>query len=201
MKSQQRLLLLDVMGTLVHDPIEKEITDFFASDRESLFQATRRDLWVRFEEGNATEEDFARDFFLDGRTFDYAAFKAMLLDAYRPLDGIEALLQALHAQGHAMVALSNYPVWYEMIQGKMPFSDLLDWRFVSCLTGHRKPSPLAYLGPLGEYEVAAEDTLFVDDRGSNCKAAHDLRIPAVKFESAEQLRRELVRRGFLLETH
>lgn len=185
------------MGTLVYDPIEKEITDFFGSDRETLFQSTRRELWISFEEGNATEEDFARDFFLDGRSFDYPAFKAMLAETYKPLPGIAELLGELHAQGHAMVALSNYPVWYEMIRDKMPFSNQLDWRFVSCLTGHRKPSPLAYLGPLGEYEIAAENALFVDDRGSNCKAAHDLRIPAVKFESAAQLRDELVRRGFL----
>ncbi len=199
MKSQTKLILLDVMGTLVYDPIEKEITDFFGSDRETLFRSTRRELWIDFEQGNATEEDFARDFFLDGRSFNYTAFKAMLEETYRPLPGVCELIDELHDHGHAMVALSNYPVWYKMIQAKMPFSDKLDWRFVSCLTGHRKPSPLAYLGPLGEYGIAAEHTLFVDDRGSNCKAAHDLRIPAIKFESAAQLRAELIRRGFLLK--
>lgn len=193
----EKLLLLDVMGTLVYDPIEKEITDFFKMEREELFQATERGVWISFEEGNLTEEQFAEGFFQDKRRFDYDALKMLLRDTYRPIDGITELIVELSERGHAMVALSNYPIWYEMIREKMPFSKLLDWRFVSCLTGFRKPAPEAYLGPLGEYNVAANATLFVDDRGSNCKAAHDLRIPALKFENAGQLRRELVRRQFL----
>jgi FMN phosphatase YigB (HAD superfamily) len=96
-----------------------------------------------------------------------------------------------------MYALSNYPTWSEWIDERVGLGRFLDWRFVSWRTGVRKPDPEAYRLPLRELGVGAHECLFVDDRESNCVAARHEGMAAHRFEHAEGLRAELVRRGLL----
>ena len=70
-----------------------------------------------------------------------------------------------------MYALSNYSCWYRLIDEKLGLSRYLDWRFVSCNTGIRKPDPEAYLGAARALEVSPADCIFVDDRRRNVDAA------------------------------
>lgn len=96
-----------------------------------------------------------------------------------------------------MHAFSNYPVWYQMIEERLRPSRFLDWTFVSCLTGLRKPDPAAYIHALAVLGVRAEQCVFVDDRVSNCEAARDLGIHSVAFEGVERLRASLRAAGVL----
>lgn len=57
-----------------------------------------------------------------------------------------------------------------------------------------KPDPAIYQHVLKGLGVSASDTLFVDDREVNVKAAEALGINAIRFHSIEQLRRELAAR-------
>lgn len=191
------MLLLDVMGTLVYDPFHREMPSFFGMSLQQLLDAKHPDAWVRFEHGELDEETFLRSFFRDERPYDQRGFVEAVRGAYRYLEGVEPLLRELSERGVEMHALSNYPRWYQLIEERLGLSRFLEWSFVSCETGVRKPHPDAYLGAARRLGRPPERCLFVDDRASNVEAARDVGMDAVVFESARQLRDALEARGLL----
>lgn len=189
------VLLLDVMDTLVHDPFYTEVLEFFAMDLDSLFAIKSKQAWKQFECGELDEAALVHRYFEDGRRLDLDGLRATMRRAYRFLPGIEALLAALREAEVEMHALSNYPVWWRMIEAELELSRFLSWGFVSCETGVRKPDPRAYLGAAEALGRAPSACLFVDDREKNCRGAEAVGMPAVCFENAEQLGAELRARG------
>lgn len=196
-QDRPQVLLLDVMDTLVYDPFAVELPAFFDMDIPSLLAVKHPTAWQEFERGHIDEATFYARFFTDGRVVDGEALRATMQAAYRWLDGVPALLAELKAVGVPMYALSNYPIWWQLIEDKLELSRYLDWSFVSCHTGHRKPEAAAYLHVASALDVPPTRCLFVDDRGSNCKAAVEVGMSAIKFTSADALRAALVAHGLL----
>jgi hypothetical protein len=116
------VLLLDVMGTLVHEPFFDELPAFFGMTLDELLAAKHPTAWIEFEHGRLSEAGYLARYFRDGRSVDGAALRAHMTAAYRWLDGVPELLAELHAAGRPMHALSNYPVWYELIEAKLSLS-------------------------------------------------------------------------------
>ncbi len=193
----RRVILLDVMGTLVYDPFHVEMPAFFGMSLEELLRAKHRDAWVRFERGELDEAAFLASFFADGRAYDHRGFVARVRETYRYLDGVEPLLARLAAGPAELHALSNYPCWFQMIEERLGLGRYLAWSFVSCQTGVRKPDPEAYLGPARRLGVEPGECLFVDDRPKNVDAARAVGMDGVVFEDAAQLERALATRGLL----
>ncbi len=191
------ILLWDVMGTLVHDPFFSEMPAFFGMSFEALLDAKHPSAWVQFELGELTEDDFLRRFFADGRHFDRRGFVDAVRSSYRWLPGLEDLLAELHAKGFEMHAFSNYPIWYRLIEERLNLSRFLDWTFVSCVTGVRKPDTEAYGRVLRELAVPAEQCLFIDDRAGNVEAARERGIDSLVFEGVGPLRASLGNAGLL----
>ncbi|MCX4242108.1 HAD-IA family hydrolase [Paraliomyxa miuraensis] len=200
-KSSPRVLLLDVMDTLVHDPFFAEIPRFFGTSLRQLLPQLRAGAWVEFELDALDEATFLSRFFADGRAFDGPGLLATVRAGYRLLPGIEPLLAELRGRGVPMHALSNYPRWYRYIEEELRLSRYLQWSFVSCNTGVRKPDPQAYLGAAAALGVEPSACTFVDDRQSNCAAACSVGMDAVCFSDAASLRSALVERGVLAEAH
>lgn len=179
------------MGTLVHDPFFKEMPDFFGLSLKELIAVKHPNAWVRFEHGELTPEQCLASFFADGRAFDHAAFIETLRRSYRFLDGVEPILRELKERGVAMHALSNYPCWYTLIEESTALSRYLEWSFVSCETGLRKPDAEAYLHAARTLALDPAECLFVDDREINCEGARKVGMDAILFEDAARLRSEL----------
>lgn len=59
------------------------------------------------------------------------------VSSYRYLDGMESLMIRLNEAGYQLHAMSNYPVWWMLIEEKLRVSRYLKWTFVSC-TGPMK---------------------------------------------------------------
>lgn len=192
-----RVLLLDVMDTLVHDPFFVEIPRFFGTSLRELVPQLRAGAWVEFELDALDEATFLSRFFADGRELDGEGLVAAVRAGYRLLPGIEPLLEELSARGVPMHALSNYPRWYRMIEERLALSRFVQWSFVSCHTGVRKPDPAAYLRAASSLGVEPAACTFVDDREGNCAAARDVGMDAVRFTDAVALRRALAERGLL----
>lgn len=189
------VLLLDVMGTLVYDPFYAEIPRFFGMTLPQLVAAKHPRAWVDFEHGRVDEATMLARFFADGRPVDGEGLKAAMQQAYRFLPGVEPLLQALTARGVAMHALSNYPPWYALIEQRLALSRYLQWSFVSCDTGLRKPDPAAYRHAAATLGVEPARCVFVDDRLDNCEAAAAVGMAAVRFTEASALREQLAAHG------
>lgn len=192
-----RVVLFDVMGTLVHDPFFVEVPRFFGTDLRTLVARKHPSAWESFELGHIDEHGLAEQFFADGRRLDVEGLKAAMVEAYALLPGIEALLTELHARGVAMHTLSNYPAWYRLIEDKLAISRWVPWTFVSCETGARKPDPAAYEIAADRLGVRPGACLFVDDRELNCEGARAVGMDAVRFVDAVGLRADLVARGLL----
>ena len=107
---------------------------------------------------------------------------------------MEQLAADLKSAGHELYALSNYSLWYELIDESVHLSRFLRWTFVSCLTGVRKPDPQAFLGAAETLKVEPADCLFIDDRAKNVEAARDVGMDAILKLDAAQVREEMVQR-------
>ena len=194
---QIKAILLDVMETLVTDPFRDALPEYFGATPEGLLAQLHPTSWIEFEEGKIAEDDYLATFFLDGRPVDAAGLRTCLQEAYHWLDGMPPLLDELRAAGYPMHALSNYPIWYELIDQKLELSRYLDWTFVSCRTGLRKPDERAYLNAARHLGLEPNECMFIDDRQVNIAAAQALGMDAVLKRNADQLRCYLVARGLL----
>lgn len=193
--SPPAVLLLDVMSTIVRDPFYEDIPGFFGMTLEELLAVKHPTAWVDFEHGRIDAGTYLDTMFEDGRDFDRAGFMRCVRSGYRFLPGMENLLAELLSLSVPMVAVSNYPVWWRLIEAELNLSRFLEWRFVSCETGLRKPDPTVYTSAVSALGLIPEDVLFIDDQPRNCAAAEAVGVPSVLFKGAVALREELRDRG------
>jgi HAD superfamily hydrolase (TIGR01509 family) len=193
-----RIILWDLMDTLVSDPFFTHMAGFFGLSFEELLAQKHPSAWGKFELGVMSESELLASFFRDGRSFDGAAFKQHVARGYAWIDGMQELVSELHARQTPMHLLSNYPPWYSMCTEPLGITRYVKPSFVSCHTGVRKPDPDAYLGPCRVLGVLPAECLFVDDRAKNCDAARAVGMPAFHFtRDVQALRRELSVHGLL----
>lgn len=186
-----KVILFDCMDTLVQDPFWTVFPRFFGQPLEELFTLVAQDAWPAFEKGHIDEPTYFARAFVDRRPIDGEALKAELYAHYAFIDGIEPLLAELHDAGVEMHVLSNYPVWYRMIEDKLGLSRYLPWTFVSTHTGERKPDAAAYVHCVRTLDRSPAQLLFVDDRQSNVAAAEQSGLLGHTFTDAEALRKRL----------
>ena len=109
-----------------------------------------------------------------------------------------AVLEALRARGHRLVALTNwsaetFPVARERFAFLGWFEDIV----VSGEVRLAKPDPRIFELALERNRLDPARTLFVDDSPVNVEAARGTGLQAVHFRGAGPLRAELVRLGLL----
>lgn len=193
-----RVILWDLMDTLIRDPFYTHVPAFFGLSFDELIAQKHGSAWGEFELGRIDEAELFARFFRDGRAFDGQALKQCMIDNAHWIDGIPGLLEELRARGVPMHVLSNYSCWYRDYDARLGVSRLVQLSFVSCHSGHRKPSARAFLGACEQLGVAPAECLFVDDRSSNVQAAEALGMPALHFEGdVARLRAQLVDFGHL----
>ncbi len=191
------ILLFDMMDTVVVDPVAREIPGFFGMTTAELFAKRDPTAWRSFEVNAITEAECLNRLFASAPPFDHDAFRACVRDAYRYVDGMQALLEDLSAKKVEMHALSNYSSWYKLIDERLGVSKYMPWTFVSFETRVRKPDPKAYTQVVDKLGAPADSYLFIDDREVNCQAARDVGMHAHRFVSTGELRAELQRLGVL----
>jgi HAD superfamily hydrolase (TIGR01509 family) len=195
---QARVILWDLMDTLVRDPFFTHMPAFFGMSWDELVRAKHPSTWREFELGAISEGELYRAFFSDGRAIDGAGLKRCMGEAYAWIDGMQALLAELHARGTEMHLLSNYPNWYQLAVEGLGVDRFVQPTFVSCKTGVRKPDAAAYLGAAEALGKAPHECLFIDDRELNCAAARTHGMDAIRFVGdVRRLREELAQRALL----
>lgn len=183
------------MGTLVTEPFFETVPAFFGLSLEELLAAKDPNSWVDFESGTIDEATHAERFFTDRRAWDVEGLKAAMSAHYAWLDGMEPLLRRLHDAGYSQHAFSNYPTWYRLIEDKLALSRYLEWSFVSCHMGCRKPAKAAYEHVVAALGVAPDECLFIDDRSVNVEGARSIGMPGIVRVDTPQLVRALVEHG------
>jgi len=198
-ESGRRVILFDVMDTLVRDPFREDMPRFFGMSLAEMIAAKHPHAWVEFELGHRAEAEFLASFFADGRAYDHAGFRECVFDGYRFVPGIERLLEELAASAVEMHTASNYPCWWREIEARTRLSRFVSWSFVSCELGARKPDARFFEGMTTSLGIEPSACVFVDDQSRNCDAAARLGFDAIVFAGEAALRSELERRGILRE--
>ena len=141
----RRIILFDVMDTLVIDPFFTGVHTVLGCDSmQELFKAKRPETYEAFETGEISEDELWERYFADDRAVDVAAVRKHFVDGYDYIKGMRSLLGEIKRIGGVeCYAYSNDGTLYKEIEAKLELSRFLDWRFVSCETAVplKKPSP------------------------------------------------------------
>jgi 2-haloacid dehalogenase len=115
-----------------------------------------------------------------------------------PLTDVVEVLAELRAAGVRCLALSNMePDRFVARKARFPFLRWFDGYVISGIEGVAKPDRRIFEILLTRYELEPGATVFVDDADRNVQAARQLGIAAVRYNTPDQLRRDL--RGFGLD--
>lgn len=192
------VILFDVGGVLLTNGWDhcerRDVLDEFGLDYAEFERrhpqandAWERDLITAQEYLNQTVFYEPRDFTADD--FMAALFAQSVLLPH----GALSILQELAASGKWMLGCLNNearePNDYRL--QKYNLRAALDVALSSCYVGLRKPQPAMYRRALDVLGRPAERILFIDDRQENVAAAQTAGIKGLRFDGADQLRRDL----------
>jgi putative hydrolase of the HAD superfamily len=111
--------------------------------------------------------------------------------------GMVEWMQRISAAGTKTALLSNmHPQMIRYVRKKFAWMSSFKPAIFSADVRLIKPDPAIYRHTLKELGVAAENTMFIDDREVNIKAARALGIHAIEMKSMAQLGEEVKALGF-----
>jgi epoxide hydrolase-like predicted phosphatase len=155
-------------------------------------------VWHRLERGELLLDAFCEQFDGDVRAAGHSLKTSDLMremaerSLVRPLM-IDAIAK-LRAQGLKVAALTNNWVTDVDYDARLePLRQQFDVFVESCKVGLRKPDPRIYALACERLHVAPEDAVFLDDIGSNLKAARALGMTTIKVGAPEAALAELGR--------
>lgn len=109
-----------------------------------------------------------------------------------------AIVRQLHESGIDLAGLSNWSAeTFSLIRGSYPFLNWFEPLVISGEVGVAKPDPEIYQILLREAGVSPENCLFIDDMPANIKEAARQGFDTIQYDTAHNLREELVNRGLL----
>ena len=198
----RRIILFDVMDTLVIDPFFTGVhTVLGCESMQELFKAKRPETYEQFEKGEISEDQLWERYFADDRDVDVSAVRKHFVDGYDYIKGMRSLLGEIKRipGGVEVYAFSNYGSLYKEIETKLELSKFLDWRFVSCEMGLRKPDPEAFDYVVKDLNVdlTRDVVCFVDDSKTNVAAGNKAGMRSILFEGdSAECRTALIAEGF-----
>jgi putative hydrolase of the HAD superfamily len=127
-----------------------------------------------------------------GRPIEFHAFPELYFRALAPNAELIAELAALRGAGYRMGMLTNnVREWEPRWRAMLPVDEIFEVVVDSAFVGMRKPDPEIYALTCERLGVAPHECVFIDDFPHNCDAAAALGMTAVRFETTEQVVREL----------
>jgi 2-haloacid dehalogenase len=113
-------------------------------------------------------------------------------------DTVQIFKELKQSGKYKIYALTNWSA--ETFPIALELYDFLHWfdgRLVSGEEKMRKPFPEFYQLMLDRFKLKPSETLFIDDSVRNVKAAAEIGIHTIAFQSPQQLKKELQKQGIL----
>jgi len=107
------------------------------------------------------------------------------------IPGMMQLVKELQSRGIHTPMLSNIRERHAKVIADKGIYDAFHPLFLSYAIDAWKPDRQAFDYVLGRLQIPARDCIFIDDEIQNIRAARELGIDAILFESVEQLQQEL----------
>lgn len=153
-------------------------------------------LWHEFDHGTMDEDEVIEKL----RENNQDKVEALNLvwehrdELVKPFPYCVSWIQMLKAKGYKTYLLSNYPsslFTMHTENGSFPFLQDVDGKIVSGFVKLVKPEADIYEKLMSEYQLKAEECVFIDDRKENVDTAIRLGMKGIVFESYEQANSEL----------
>jgi putative hydrolase of the HAD superfamily len=173
-----------------------EMCKVFSVDGPTFWQIYDRDRLL-YDRGGMSSEEYWHKFAghasakIDEkqlqwlREFDVEMFSVMD-------DGLLQWAADLRSAGYKTAILSNLNKEFTAhLRAKCDWIKRFDLQVFSSEVGLTKPDPEIYRHTLRALQTDASETIFVDDRTANVETAREIGITAVKYESRDQLRKEM----------
>jgi len=155
--------------------------------------------WSRLERGELQMDEFFGAFDREcaeaGHVISAAEMMMRIASATAPRPAMLEAIRRLRTHAFRVAALTNN--WADESADATPrhaeLRDLFHVFVESSVVGLRKPDPRIYEHTCSELGVAPDESVFLDDIGSNLKSARALGMHTIKVESAAQALGELAR--------
>ena len=151
--------------------------------------------WSRLERGELSLTDFFPIFETDCRAHGVevngARMMTYIAEAGVPRPAMIEAIGHIRARGLRVAALTNNWVSDEVRPGRAELRRLFDVYIESSVVGLRKPDPRIYQLTCRQLGVEPNETVFLDDIGSNLKAARALGMTTIKVQDPHVALREL----------
>jgi putative hydrolase of the HAD superfamily len=199
-------VILDYGQVLVPSPTAEQfrpMADIFRVGFESFYK-----LWEAsrdsYDRGDVTAEQYwlqlaaETNTSIDRRQIEILRQLEVEIWVHPDPDMLDWLSQ-LHPAGIRTGLLSNMPLdLMTYVRANCQWMENFAFKTFSAEVRLLKPDPAIYEHTLRGLGVSAEETLFVDDREPNVRAARMLGIHAIQFRSVAQLKDDLKTLGFPL---
>lgn len=152
--------------------------------------------WETLDHGTLDEDEAVRHLREDNKEY-LEAFDLVWENRdklVRPYDYSVKWIQSLKEKGYQVYLLSNYPEKLFTLHtevGSFPFLDFVDGKVVSGFVKMIKPNADIYEYLLKQYDLKAEESVFIDDREDNVEGARHVGMQGIVFQSYEQACRDL----------
>ncbi len=200
---QPRNIIFDLGNVLItFDPLDFLIHLLNDAEKARLCQALiiQSPEWRELDRGQISVEQ-AQTIFIERQPALREAVELFFrhwLSMFQPIPETVSLVDELRMEGYRLYVLSNIiRESYEDLRERLTFWDRFEGIVVSYALKTAKPEPAIYRYLLDHYRLRPEECLFIDDMEANVAGARAVGIPAVRFDSAGDLRKMLQERGIL----
>lgn len=163
---------------------------------EAEFEQRHEALVSALETGKMSLEEYLqRTVFCHPRSFSREEFKAFLFAQSQPKPDSLALAREL-AGNYLMAAINNESMELNLYRiEQFRLREIFTAFFSSCFVRLRKPDPAIYRLALDVMQKTQDECCFIDDRPLNLDGARQVGMRVIRFQDANQLRRELMELG------
>ncbi len=158
------------------------------------------DLVTRFESGDIEPRNFVEQISqMLHLQASYEQFCDIWSSIFLPETLIpEEMILGLKGRYRLLVLSNTNALHFPMVRAGYPILNHFDDYILSYEVGAMKPSPKIYQETIRRAHASPAEIFFTDDIAAYVEGAKQEGIDAVQFESAEQIRRELLARGVAL---
>ena len=163
---------------------------------EADFEQRHEALVSALETGRISLDHYlARTVFCDHESFSREEFRAFVFAQSQPKPESLALAREL-AEKYRMAAINNESLELNLYRiEQFRLREIFTAFFSSCFVRMRKPDPAIYRLALDVMQKTQDECCFIDDRALNLEGARQAGMRVIQFESASQLRKELMQLG------
>ncbi len=196
-----KAIIFDLGNTIVPFDFKRGYAAMEARCRYPAAEIPKRigatDLVVRFESGQVGERAFVDELcgILDLQ-MSYEEFCDIWFSIFLPETLVSEDWVAALGKRYPLVLLSNTnKIHFDMLEANYPILRLFERRVLSNEVGAMKPSPIIYETAIAKAGCRPGECFFTDDVAAYVEGACQCGMDAVRFQSQQQVERELRARG------